>query len=275
MNRTLLFIVLISLVFLQFINGQEKENRHPILKSKFQIGVGVYFPTQNVKFSVEGNSDNQIIDFDKTFDFNNNQVTPQVFFDWRFSKKWKLSAEYFNVNYMSKTVLEEDVNAGDYTLKSGSNVEVGYKLNLYRVFVGTLIVSSLKHELGGGIGLHVLNVGPFIQGNIIVNETDNEFKRINTSATAPLPNISLWYHYAPTQKWMLGANVDWFGMNLNEYSGFLWDVSPSVSYQIINNLAVSLDYRFFMIRANIKEDYWNGGVDLSFSGATLKLIGNF
>jgi len=275
MKKTCTFLTLFLIISCQFINAQElTDSKAPILRSKFQLGVGVYFPTQKVKFSVAGNSDNQIIEFDKTFDFNDNQVTPQVFFDWRFAKKWKLYAEYFNVNYGSNKELENDIIAGDYTFEAGSNVKVGYKLNMYRLFVGTLFYSNPKQELGGGLGFHILNIGPFIQGNIIVNGSDNEFQRVDTSATAPLPNIGIWYFYAPTQKWALTARVDFFGLNLSEYSGDLWDVSPGVNYQIIENLAIGLEYRFFDVNLHVKEDYWHGNADLSFSGVTLKIVGS-
>jgi len=275
MRKTGILLIFFIIISSQFMSAQEEnDSKHQILTSKFQLGLGLYFPTQNVKFSASGNSDNQIIEFDKTFDFNNNQVTPQVFFDWRFAKKWKFFAEYFNVNYSTKKELEKDIIAGDYTFEKGSNVQIGYKLNLYRLFVGTLIFSNSKQELGGGIGFHVLNIGPYIHGNIKVNGTDNEFKRVNTSATAPLPNISLWYVYAPTKKWAFYANADWFGMSLDEYSGSLWDVSPGVNYQIIKNMAVCLEYRFFKVNANVNENYWHGGADLSFSGAAFKIIGN-
>jgi len=145
---------------------EEESTKNPILTSKFQLGVGMYIPTQKVKFSIDGSSDNQAISFDETFDFNNNQVTPQATFDWRFAKKWKLGAQYFRVNYAAKAELKNDIIAGDYTFESGSFVRVGYKINLYRLLVGRLISTGDHHELGGGIGFHVLNIKPFLQDSI-------------------------------------------------------------------------------------------------------------
>ena len=258
----------------QFLSAQEEVNKHRILTSKFQLGLGMYIPTQSVKFKIDAESENQEIQFDETFDFNNNQITPVVNFDWRFSKNWKLSAEFFNVNYKTSAVLQNDIEAGDYVFNKGSNVGIGYKINMYRVYIGRVISRGLKHELGAGLGLHVLDLGPFIEGNIIVNGGDNEFRRANVSATAPLPNIAVWYYFAPTEKWAFTAHVDWFGLTINQYSGSLWDISPRVHYQIIKNLGVAVDYRFFGVRANVNEENWNGSVNLSFSGPTLTLIGN-
>ena len=255
--------------------GQEKENKHPVLTSNFHLGFGLYIPTQTVQFKVNASSEDPGIDFDEAFDFNNNQVTPVVNFDWRFSKRWKLSAEYFNINYGTSQVLEKDIEAGDYVFGKGSTVGIGYKINMYRIFVGRVISRGLKHELGAGLGLHILDLGPYIEGNVIVNGNEKEFKRANVSATAPLPNIALWYYFAPSEKWAFTAKVDWFGITIDQYSGLLWDISTSARYQIIKNLGVAIDYRFFGVRAKITEEQWDGGVKLSFSGPTVTLIGNF
>jgi len=272
--KKLITILLFILVSNQNLLAQEEVAKHPILTSKFQLGFGLYIPAQRVQFKVNTDAEDQDINFDETFDFNNNQATPVFNFDWRFSKNWKLAAEFFNIKYETTRVLERDIEAGDYVFNKGSNVGIGYEINMYRIYTGRVISRGLKHELGAGIGLHILDLGPFIEGNVIVNGSDNEFRRANVSATAPLPNIALWYYFTPSEKWAFTAHIDWFGLTIDQYSGALWDISPSVRYQIIKNFGIALDYRFFGVKVNVNEDYWNGGAKLSFSGPTVTLIGN-
>jgi hypothetical protein len=279
MKKILLILLLSITAFGQHLFSQEATatvEKNPILTNKFQLGLGLFIPTQNVKFGVDVSAGDQDINFGETFDFNNNVARPEVSFDWRFSKHWNIVAEYFNASYSKKMELKEDIEIGegDYIFGKGSNVELGYKINIYRLYVGRVISTGLKHELGGGLGLHLLNVGPFIEGDVIVNGADNEFKRASTSLTAPLPNIALWYYYAPTEKWSFTANVDWFGITVNDYSGSLWDIIPSVRYQIIKNLAVAVDYRYFKVNAKVKKEVWNGTFDMSFEGPTITLFGS-
>lgn len=103
-NKAFLIFIFLIIFTNQFVFSQEdnKNVKNPILANKFQLGVGMFLRTQKVKFSVDGFSENDLINFDKNFDFNHNQVRPQFTFDWRFVKKWKLSAEYFDASY-SKT----------------------------------------------------------------------------------------------------------------------------------------------------------------------------
>jgi hypothetical protein len=95
MKKISIYILFFLFISSQFVFAQEKNEskKHPILTSKFQLGVGMFIPNQKVKFSVDGSTDNNIIEFDESFDFNNNSVRPQISFDWRFSKKWKLVVE--------------------------------------------------------------------------------------------------------------------------------------------------------------------------------------
>lgn len=274
MKKFLILFVALVILPIQLLLSQELTGQHPILTDRFQLGVGIYIPAQKVKFGVDGESENQEIEFDQTFDFNNNRSTPNITFDWRFAEKWRLGAEYFNVSYETKAVLENDIVAGDYTFNKGSNVGIGYKINLYRIFVGHKIWSAEKHELGGGLGVHLLDISPFIKGNVIVNDGDNKFQRVSGSTLTPLPNLAFWYYFAPTEKWAFTAKVDWFGLTVDQYSGSLWDVAPGIRYQVIKNMGIALDYRFFDLRADVDETRWHGSFEMSFSGPSITLFGN-
>jgi len=279
MNKLFLYFILFFILSNQCVLSQEEtlndSIKNPILTNKFHIGFGLFIPTQRINFGVDAFSEDDLIEFDENFDFKNNTARPQFYFDWHFAKNWKLAAEYFNASYSKKAVLENDIEAGGFKFENGTYVKIGYKLKLYRTFIGRTISSGLKHELGGGLGFHFFNVGPFIEGNVIVNENDFEFKDVNLSVTAPLPNIALWYYFAPTEKWSFTARLDWFGLSVNEYSSYLWDFGPSVRYQIIKNMAITVDYRYFKVNLDVNKDYWNGNVNFTFSGPTITLIGNF
>ena len=80
MKNIFKYLLVLTIISNQFVFAQETEIKNPMLTSKFQLGVGIYIPSQKVKFSIDGSSDNQNIQFDENFDFNNNQVTPEVFF---------------------------------------------------------------------------------------------------------------------------------------------------------------------------------------------------
>ena len=206
-----------------------------------------------------------------------NQITYFVNFEWRWNKKWRLTAESFSIYNASRATLDSTIVFDDTTFEKGTTVKAGIEFALLRVFVGRTISSGPKHSLGAGLGVHAMNLGAFVEGEI---KSDNEelngtFQKKRVSVLVPLPNFGAWYHWAPTEKWAFIARVDWFGINIDQFSGGLWDIAPGVRYQFAEHFGVGVDYRFFLLDAKIDTDDWKGSLDLNFTGPTLTLNWSF
>ena len=260
--------------------GEEKSTqdvaKHPLLADKFWIEAGAFFPTNTLKIGADGSLGEEI-DFNETFDVSENQITYFVNFEWRWNKKWRLTAESFSVNNASRATLDSTIVFDNTTFEKGTTVKAGIDFALIRVFVGRTISSGPKHSLGAGLGVHAMNLGAFVEGEIKSNneELNGTFQRKKVSVLIPLPNIGAWYHWAPTEKWAFIARVDWFGINIDQFSGGLWDIAPGVRYQFAEHFGVGADYRFFLLDATIDTDDWKGGINMNFTGPTLTLNWNF
>lgn len=258
------------------LNDQQKNvNIHPFLTDRFQIKAGLYFPTKSVFISANGRTSNDMIDFGRSFDLNNSEITPILGFKWFFTKKWHLSLEYFGISNSHKKELEEDISFGDVTFNKGSYIKGGFKLNMYRIFSGREFIKNNKHDFGAGLGIHAMDIGPFIEGEVRINEDETTFKKVYLNALAPLPNLGIWYYFSPGPKWLLSTNIDWFGIEFGEYAVSLWDTSVGVDYQIFKNIGVYADYRFFKIRADVNQKNWDGTFSFRFNGPTIGIMGNF
>ena len=273
-----MYKVIIILLFI-LINkssfSQEIDKRHPLLSDKFMFNAGIYTSTKTMKFRVAGEDKNSIIDFEEALDLDDNESTFFFNFNWRFSKHWSLSTEYFSIKNGNKWQLEEDIKWENVTFKEGSNVRIGAGLDMYRVFVGRTIFKRINHELGAGLGLHALNIGAFIKGDAYINDEDFNFEKKSVSAIAPLPNIGFWYFYSPAPKWAFTARLDWFGISIGDYFGSLWNVGPGVNYQIFKHVGVGLSYRYFKFTAKVDKSDWNGEFNMIFQGPLFSISGNF
>ena len=269
------FLFLLVILLQQPLFSQENViEKHPILTSKLQLGIGYFIPSQTIRIGVNGSSENTEIEFNDALKLSDNNSAPQFNFDWRFTKKWKVSLEYFNMNKSSAAILDKDIQWNDYTLKAGSSVTGGIDIDLYRIYIGGALSQGLHHEFGLGLGIHGLDINPYIQGKIYLNDELQELERVSVSAFAPLPNIAIWYYYALNPKWAFMARLDWFGIKIDPYTGSLWDFTPSVRYQIIKNLAISADYRYFKVSAGVDQNNWDGSFYMVFQGPTFTLTGN-
>jgi len=257
------------------------ENKHPLLANRLILYAGVYSSTKGIKVGVNGASDNEIIDFSEKADFDENEITLFLNFNWRFARMWTLSAEYFGVkNGISKSI-DEDIEWEDQIFNGGAGIEVGMNLNMYRIMFGRTISKGQNHELGAGLGSHILDIETFIEGYAYINNEDTgegaavDFERNTASVVAPLPNIGAWYFYTPTQKWMLTARVDWFALTINDYSGSLWNLGAGANYQFHKNIGVGLNYRYFDFTSKVEQDNWDGKFSLIFQGPLLTINANF
>ncbi|MCK4561474.1 MAG: hypothetical protein KAT78_01075 [Flavobacteriaceae bacterium] len=268
-------IILFILISQQLVFSQVENNKNPILVDKFRFNAGVYFPTETLKIGANGDSPNIDFDFNEAFKLDNYETTFFFNFFWRFSKKWMLSTEYFGVSDSKKLELEEDVHWNEYTFKKGSNVEADYGLDIYRIFAGRVISRGAKHEFVGGLGIHAMNINAFIKGEAFINEEDFEFKKSAISSTIPFPNLALWYIYAPTSKLSLMGRLDWFGITVGEYSGSLWNIGPSINYQIFKNIGIGASYRYFKASAKVNKPDWDGRFSVTYKGPLISISGNF
>ncbi len=275
--------ILIFLITFSSAFSQNEDDKHPILKDRYSIGLGWYFPNRDVKLGVAGNintediDDLEDIDFDETLGLNEGDNTFNLNFTWRFSrnKLWSVRGEYFKVGSTKNVTLDEEIEWGDTTYPVGGEAKVSFGLGLYRIFFGRAISTGQKHELGGGLGIHGLNVNASVEGEGFVGDESAGISRSEVSIFLPLPNIGLWYIWAPTDKWAFSASVDWFGIKIDNVSGGLWNVSPGVTYQIIRNLGVNLNYQFLNFGADVDRDNFKGSFDLTFGGPSFRIIGNF
>ena len=275
--------VIICLVIFNTAFSQNEDDKHPLLKDKYFIGAGWYFPARDVKLGVEGTVDTEVIeeiddiDIDETLGIRQGDNTFNFNFFWRFSrnKLWSVRGEYFKVGTERSVILTDPIEWDEVTYPVDAEAKIAYGIGLYRVFFGRAISTGQKHELGGGLGIHGLRIKVSIEGDGIIGDTPVGFNKSDVEAFLPLPNIGFWYIWAPTNRWAFSASLDWFGIKIDNVSGGLWNVSPGITFQIIRNLAISGSYQFLNFNADIDESNFKGSFDLQFSGPSVRVVGNF
>jgi len=260
--------------------AQSDGDKNPRLTERFHARAALFVPDRSVKVGAAGQistGDSEEIDFGRTFDLEGTENTLNLDFIWRFSKSkfWSVKGQYFRVSAAQETTLEREIEWEDVTYQAGARVKAGYGLSLYRIFFGRVISTGQKHELGGGLGIHGLNSSAFIEGEAFIGDTSAGFRRESVSAFLPLPNIGVWYIWAPTHKWSFAAEIDWFGIKVGEYSGGLWNFIPGVNFQAFKNIGFNVNYHYTNYYADVTQDRWNGSFDMTFQGPSFGVTANF
>lgn len=253
----------------------DTKNKHPLLSDKFVINTGLYFPSKTLKIRADGSSENDEVEFNKAFDLDQNEMTFAANVHWRFSKKWHLGVEYFGVKNNNSKTIEDEIKWDDVIYPVGVDVELETSLNMFRVYFGRVISKGQKHELGAGLGAHLMDIKTSLAGEVYVDESNKVFERHTVSVIAPLPNIGFWYIYTPSEKWALTARIDWFGIEIEDYSGSLWNIAPGIKYQAFKHIGLGLNYRYFSTKFDVDSDKWGGGLNIIYHGPLVTVSANF
>jgi hypothetical protein len=253
----------------RFVLAKEQGDIHPYLTNEFFVDVGVFFPDRKVKLQVDGvlSGPSDPIDFEKEAGSRRSDETFSLNFGWRFGEKWELGGQYFASSGVKGKVLQEDVEWNDVIFEQGTGISAGQDFSLIRIFFARRFESSEKHEFGVGAGLHWLELGGFIEGNINVGGGGGAFRRETVSATAPLPNIGAWYMYSISPKWALKTRLDWFGASFGDYDGTLINAALGVNYRAFEHVGFGLNYNLFNLDLGVDKSDWHGNAEMIYEGA--------
>jgi len=273
--------MLIAFLFIShFSFAQEDAEKHPLLTDKFVFSGGLFLSDEEVNLSVDGEFIDNEIDLSKAFNISNYQSTFHFGFDWRFSRKWKFSSDYIRIKNEKVAELKEPIEWGDVIIDGV--VKRGLDIGVWRMMVSRIISQGDKHELGVGIGLHVMPIGIYVEDATLEGpdgEVTSDFERQNLSVTAPLPDIGLYYNWAPTSKWFFSTEVDFLYIAIGDYKGWLWDINAGVKYQIVDFFGVGVNYEYYSVDLEVDtgNDHgdWQGSFVFSYSGPMFLVNFNF
>ena len=270
MNRATC-IALIGIIFVCGMNplsAEEQGGIHPYLDQEFFVDLGMFFPDREVKLSVNGSvlGPGDQIDFDEELGLKRSDETFSLNFGWRFGEKWELGGQYFESSGRTQSVLTEDVEWKDVVFGAGTGVAVGQEFSVIRVFFARRFESSDENEFGIGAGLHWLELSAFIEGNVIINDGENIFRRESVSAAAPLPNIGVWFMHSFSPKWAFKSRLDWMSANVGEYNGTLINAAVGVNYQMFEHFGLGLNYNIFNLDIGVRKSGWKGSFETIYDG---------
>jgi hypothetical protein len=266
-RTTILVVCILCIVGSQLAVAAESEDLHPFLERGFSLDLGVFFPDRKLDLRVNGSlaGINDEIDFDEGIRLGNTDETFAAEISWRFRGKWSVVGQYFKSTDSVRSVLEEDIEWGDVVFGAGSNAAAGTNFSLTRIFFGRQLDTSRSHDFGIGAGLHWLEMGTFIEGEILINGTPTASRR-SVSEGAPLPNIGAWYKYSISPRWALRTRLDLLSADVGDYDGLLVNVALGVNFQAFEHFGVGLNYNYFELDVGIDKSGWRGNFETTYDG---------
>ena len=251
----------------QLTVAAESEDLHPYLERGFSLDLGVFFPDRELDLRVNGTltGDNDEIDFDRRGRLKRGDEIFAAELSWRFRGRWSVVGQYFKSTDSTRAVLEEDIEWGNVVFGVGSNAAVGTNFSLTRIFFGWQLDTSKSHDVGIGGGFHQLDIGAFIEGEIVINGTTATARR-SVDADAFLPNIGAWYKYSISPRWALRARLDLLSADVGDYDGLLVNVALGLNFRAFEHVGFGLNYNYFKLNVGIDKSDWRGDIETVYDG---------
>ena len=262
-----LFVCILCTAGTRLADAAEPNDLHPYLEREFSLDIGVYYPDRQLDLRVNGTLEtlNQEIDFDKSGQLKSAHDVFATELSWRFRGRWSIAGQFFKSADSTRVALEEDIEWGDVVFGAGSFAEMGADFTLTRIFFGRHLDTRRSHDVGVGVGIHWLNMGAFIAGEIRINGIPAAARR-SVSAEAPLPNIGAWYKYSISPRWALRARLDLLSADVGNYDGLMVNAGFGLNFQAFEHFGIGVNYNYFKLDVGVDKSNWRGDIETTYDG---------
>lgn len=245
----------------------------PWFVERFKISAGGFYVVNrtNIQVGING-MDATPIDAEKDLGLHKEVGTFLANFQWRISRRSRVSFNYYNVNRNSNHTLQKDIIFEDNTYHANSSVYTYFNTAIYQFSYGYAILSKPKYEAGVFIGTHIVgaNTGISLNGTTSGASVGNNF-----GFTAPLPDIGLWGGYATSNRFAINADISYFALTANDNTGRLLAFNLTFTYRLVKRLDISLGYSGLDFKVNTTKKDVTGIFKWGYNGPVLAVNFSF
>ncbi len=180
----------------------------------------------------------------------------------------RLELGYFELQRRSMTALERDINFGDETFVSGTEVETSTRSQVVRLAYSYSLMRDQQKELGVSLGVGFLQFEAGLRA-----ESTAQFERVTVNA--PLPTIGVFGSVALGSKWRLSADINVFSLDFDRYEGFMSYLSLGLDRKFGDVFGAGIGYNFYGTRLKSKDDSLRGTLRTRYYGPKLYFSLNF
>lgn len=267
MRESAIAIVLLACAAPGTVSADE---RNP-LESKFIVDAGWFFMSTDMRVRVDGETTSNVgsdVDYDDTFgigDFDRFRADGS----WRIAPRHLVRAMYFQNNRRASRSLERDVSFGDETFPIGVTVNARSELTVAQLSYEYAFLRRDNYELAGGIGVHYLDMGLGLDATVAAQGGTASRSLDESAATeAPLPVLGLRGLWRLPHNFYVSAQVQYFYVQFDPYSGSLIDLKASLVWQFSDHVGIGIAYNDFGFRFDIEDERdFDGRLRWDYGGA--------
>lgn len=187
---------------------------------------------------------------------------------YRFNDFHRIEMSYHRMSRTGTTLLDRDVNFGDRTYTTGTELATRFDSELLRLGYGYSLMNDEQKELGVMAGVHVANR---ITDILAIPTGERERSDVST----PLPVIGAFGSVELGRHSSLGAKLQVFGMEFDRLEGEMLYANLEWQRRLGEHVSVGIGYNAYYTRLRSREDEGRGRLETRHHGPTLFITTGF
>ena len=173
-------------------------------------------------------------------------ILPTFAFAWRFARKHRFGASYFELDRSGSEVTETEIRIGDTVFNVNLPISSFFDIKVLSVSYSYSVLFDRKKELALSFGLSIQDLTFGMQGTL----SGGQLVQQRDDLTAPLPTFGISGGYAFTDKWIFRGQIGVFSLELDwddhdNLNGNIVDFNAAIFYKPFERFQFGLAYSDF------------------------------
>lgn len=174
----------------------------------------------------------------------------------------RLEIGYFETSRNGAAILQEPLTVAEEDFAVNTSLVSSFKSKILRFGYAYSLMNDDQKELGIMAGVH------YSSFNTVIEDPDSG-QQAASNTTTPLPVIGLHGSVALGQKTALGARIQIFRMDFDQFEGSLNYATLDLQRHFGENFSVGLGYNYYAYKLVSKEDSSRGSLEVRHQGPVL------
>ena len=190
------------------------------------------------------------VDLESDFDVDDRLFLGRIDAGWRFAKKHAIDFSVFELGREGTRIIDRDIQIGNVTFPISTEVKTEFETVVFKLAYRYAFLHRERWHMGASLGAHTMDwKTKWTAGNLALEE--------DFDVTVPLPVLGLFGSYGITPKLYLNASSEFFGLEYEEFDGFLNNTRLSLEHRTFEHVAFGLGLDYFLIDASVESESGN------------------
>ena len=231
--------------------------RADVFGSGIEIRLGAFFVNADSKVFLTDGVGVASVNLESEFALDDSDVAVPFNLLWRINPFHRLELGYFELKRSGAGDLAAAVDIGDVSFPAGEFVDTGFDTRIIRFGYAFSLFHDAQKELAVFGGAHISDIK-------YRSASDTDDVQADTTATLPVLGADLVVNF--TDRWSLGAELQFFVSDVNSYSGNLIDFGLSGQYAWLDRLTIGAGYRFYRQDIDSADENFFGDYRFEYRG---------